>query len=231
MNIERKYKINGILGTIIFHLLLLISFFVFKLGDVKSQHQDLLAIEFSEENYKTIEQIIEESKPEIKAMDKLSDQTISNIVSNTANEMDEKISTEKYIDEVMKELGMEEINPHYDNSIPEDPVVNDDIKKEDKEKDQSANFGQTRVSYKLEDGRKHRHIERPIYMCQNGGTVVVNILVDDSGFVLEANLGQVSSVDACLAEAALNSAGNSYFHAGRPGTKVKGTITYIFVAQ
>ena len=49
-----KENINGIIGTIIFHLLALIVFLVFKLDKVKDKHIDQMVIEFSKEEYNNI---------------------------------------------------------------------------------------------------------------------------------------------------------------------------------
>ena len=52
---EKRNILTGILGTIAFHLLLLVVFLTAKIGKVKNQHQELITIEFSEEEYKSID--------------------------------------------------------------------------------------------------------------------------------------------------------------------------------
>ncbi len=223
---------TGIAGTVIFHLILLIVFLTVKLGEVKQKHQELIAIEFAEEEYKPIEQIIEESKPEITDMPQLDQKTLSNVVSNAAEEINKEISTEKYIEEVMKELGMEEINPQYDNSLPDDPELLNKSENKEKDNDKSRNFGPTRISYKMEDGRRHKFMDRPIYRCQGGGTVVIDVVIDQEGNVLETKVASTSTSETCVSETALESAGKFLFKPNPNSPKrVKGTITYIFVAQ
>lgn len=228
---EKRNILTGIIGTIAFHLLLLVVFLTAKMGRVKNEHRELLMIEFAEQEYKTIEEIIEERKPLPEAIENLSNQTLTNIASNTADEMNEQISTEKYIEEVMQELGMEEINPQYDNSLPEDDAISLEEKEKKDLEDVKTNFGQTRIEYNV-PGRKGRHIERPIYRCEGGGTVIVNISVDQAGYVIQAVLQSSTTSEECVQEMALNSAQNSSFSSDYSGPKkVDGTIKYVFVAQ
>lgn len=230
---EKKKNIAiGIAGTVIFHLILLIVFLSVKLGDVKSKHENLITIEFSDEKYKPIEQIIEESKPKIQKIQPLDNKTLSNIASNTAEKLTKEISTEDYEKEVMKELGMKEINPHYDNSLPEDVTVTKPEKKKETETESGKNFGQTRITYAMDDKRKAKYIDRPIYLCQGGGTVVIQISIDQEGNVLEAKVVSTTTSEECIASTALESARNFVFQSNyNSPRRVDGTITYIFVAQ
>lgn len=230
-NPENKYMLTGILGTIVFHLLVLVGFLSIKLGEARSQHQDLIAIEFSEEEYKTIEQIIEASKPDVGDITPLSEQVVQNIASNTAEQMNDKISTEKYINDVMKELGIEEMNPKYDNTLPEETVA-EEQKTETKKEKKVYNLGQSRVEYNLEDKRSHRNMERPIYKCQGGGTVVVDIVINQAGQVIESKIASSTATDDCLLEIALTSAKEWVFQSNyNSGKRVEGYIKYMFEAQ
>ena len=86
---EKRYMLTGLLGTIAFHLLLLVVFLTAKIGEVKTKHEELISIEFAEEEYKSIEEIIQELEPVKEEIIPLSNQTMSNIVSNVADEMNE----------------------------------------------------------------------------------------------------------------------------------------------
>ena len=232
IKVEQRNMLTGLMGTIAFHLIILVIFLTLKLGKVKNEHQEALLIEFTEQEYKSIEQIIEEEKPKAEITEKLSNQTLSNIASNTAEKMNEKISTEKYIEEVMKELGMEEINPQHDNTISEEEISA--IKKDNKEKKKekaTTNFGKTRITYNV-PGRKGKHIERPIYRCQGGGTVIVKIQVDQAGFVTNTVIESSSTSEECVIQMAIQSAKNSTFNSDyNAAKKVDGTISYTFVSQ
>lgn len=228
---EQRNMLTGLLGTIAFHLLLLVVFLSFKMGQVKNEHQTAIEIEFAEQAYKPIEEIIEAHKPKVEPIEKLSQTTMRNIASNVAEKMNKEISTEKYIEEVMKDLGMDEINPKYDNSLPEEKVYAPAGEKAPNKEKSSANFGQTRITYNV-PGRKGRHIERPIYRCQQGGSVVVKISVDQSGLVVSTQIASATGASECVKEMALESATNSTFSSDYNGPKrVTGTISYVFVAQ
>lgn len=231
MESETRYKYIGLLGTVAFHLVLLAAFLILKIGEVKTKHEELMTIEISEEPYKPIEEIIKEAEPPQEAIEQLSQQALSNIVSNTAEQMDKEISTEKYIQELMDEMGIEDLTPEHDNSLPDDPSLAPDKKDEAKE-DVNTNFGQTRITYNVPPNRKARYIDRPIYRCQGGGKVVVAIQVSPEGNVLQANIKSSSTNDICIHEMAIASAQNFLFERDNTAEKrVDGTITYIFVAQ
>jgi len=77
-------------------------------------------------------------------------------------------------------------------------------------------------------------INNPVYVCQGGGTVVVNISVNRFGEVLSASVNsvQTNTKDKCLQEAAKNAALTSTFNEDLASeTKQDGTISYNFVGQ
>lgn len=77
-------------------------------------------------------------------------------------------------------------------------------------------------------------INNPVYVCQGGGTVVVNISVNRFGEVLSASVNSVktNTKDKCLQEAAKNAALTSTFNEDLASeTKQDGTISYNFVGQ
>jgi TonB family protein len=229
---EKKYILTGLLGTIAFHLLVLIGFLSYKLGEIKAKPNEMIEVEFAEEEYKTIEQIIKQNNTQVTDYFSLSEQALQNIASNTSEKMNDKISTEKYINDVMKELGIEDMNPKYDNSLPEETVIENETRAEKKKEERVYHFGASRVEYKMSDNRNARQIERPIYKCQGGGTVLVKIVIDQEGRVIEAKIASSSVGDECLAEAALSSASLWLFQSNYNSPKrVEGTISYMFVAQ
>ncbi len=86
----------------------------------------------------------------------------------------------------------------------------------------------TSISYSLVD-RLHYQLPPPIYTCLEGGKVVINILVDSNGNVIEANLNQKSSSTSnwCLVENATTYALKAKFNSSNISSQ-KGTITYLF---
>lgn len=73
----------------------------------------------------------------------------------------------------------------------------------------------------------------PAYMCEGGGEVVVDIVVNTSGEVIDCKINDdFSAKNNCLREAALSKAGSSLFNADPSApTRQRGTISYLFVAQ
>lgn len=231
MQEEKRNLITGILGTVAFHLLALVIVLSVKIGKVKSEHKEKLVIEFAEETYKPIEQIIEEAKVPDEPLPNLPDQTVRNIAVNTANKLQEEISTEEYEQEVMKELGMEELYKDLNKPIEEADLAMEEPKKPEENKKKQNYQGPTRVKYNLEN-RKHRYIHIPVYICQGSGEVIVQIVVDQSGYVINASVKKSSTSEICINETALESAQQCRFNSDlNAPSRQKGTITYTFVAQ
>lgn len=86
----------------------------------------------------------------------------------------------------------------------------------------------TSISYSLID-RNAYSLPPPIYTCIEGGKVVINIKVDASGYVTEADFNDQSSgtSNGCLVDNAIAYALKARFN---PDSKVSqiGTITYLF---
>ncbi len=90
----------------------------------------------------------------------------------------------------------------------------------------------TTVSYFLEN-RWHKYLYIPTYKCQGGGTVIIDIVINQSGRVTSATIAENKSThDQCLLEEAYHSATSAVFNTdSKSPTKQLGTITYVFLAQ
>ncbi|MFI3314416.1 MAG: TonB family protein [Rikenellaceae bacterium] len=108
---------------------------------------------------------------------------------------------------------------------------NSDSDEESSRQDVKIN-GLVTVEYKL-DGRNASHLPVPAYKCENAGKVVVNIVVNNNGNVIDANINTTSSKkDECLNQTALSFAKQTRFEIGTDWpAKHKGTITYLFLQQ
>lgn len=86
----------------------------------------------------------------------------------------------------------------------------------------------TSISYSLVE-RNAYYLPPPIYTCIEGGKVVINIKVDNDGYVMEADFNDKSSgtSNGCLVDNAIAYALKARFS---PDSKVSqiGTITYLF---
>ncbi|MDM9631364.1 hypothetical protein [Robiginitalea aurantiaca] len=89
----------------------------------------------------------------------------------------------------------------------------------------------TSISYSL-IGRNHYELPPPIYTCIEGGKVVINIEVDNLGFVKDASFNDKSSTtsNGCLVENAISYALKARFSSSEKISQ-KGTITYLFQSK
>jgi len=229
---EEKNIITGILGTVAVHLLVLIVFLVARLDKVRDVHQESIVIEFDEEVYKTLQQLMEEKKNLLSDVQDLSSSDVKNIAVNTANEVEKEINTDKYLEELKEELGIEELNQQLDRSLNDLEIESESGQKEDlTEEDNKLYSGPTRIEFSLE-GRTARYIHIPVYKCQGNGEVVVNILVNQQGEVISATLASSTTDEICIIETAIESASISLFNIDQNAKpKQKGTLSYEFVAQ
>jgi succinate dehydrogenase flavin-adding protein (antitoxin of CptAB toxin-antitoxin module) len=84
------------------------------------------------------------------------------------------------------------------------------------------------ISYSLVN-RTKIDIPPPIYLCESGGKVVINITVDSEGNVTDANYNNASTTDnGCLVDTALEYAKASLFSSNSSKPSQIGTITFIF---
>lgn len=93
----------------------------------------------------------------------------------------------------------------------------------------------TNISFYLKDRVEGPvGLYNPVYLCQTGGKVVVNIVVNNSGVVISASINENKSEtkNQCLRDAAKKAALKSTFNEDRSvSSKQRGVITYIFVNQ
>lgn len=94
--------------------------------------------------------------------------------------------------------------------------------------------GNVTVSYSLSAPVRHAvKMPVPAYMCEGGGEVIVNIVVNPSGEVVDCRVDDaLSARNSCLREAALSKATLTLFNADSSApARQKGTISYLFIAQ
>lgn len=89
----------------------------------------------------------------------------------------------------------------------------------------------TRISFSLVD-RNSYELPPPIYTCIEGGKVVINIKVDQMGYVTDASFNATSSntSNGCLVENAIEYALKARFSPSSRQSQI-GTITYLFQSK
>jgi TonB family protein len=77
--------------------------------------------------------------------------------------------------------------------------------------------------------RTHEYLPTPIYLCETGGKIVVNITVNAMGKVTGATINEAASVDnECLKDHAIEYANNARFSADTSKKSQLGSITFYF---
>lgn len=246
-NYEGKFV--GILGTVIFHLIVAIIIMSFQLRSLKIQSRDMFEIEFlAEEKSEEDEQLKEIPVTTIEKILQ-GDEEMLNIARNLANKADPKVNREDYIDMVKEELiksGKLSENNYIDEqkrqaekpdenlAFNDESKVKDDQNKPTEAQEMAANFkGPTRIYYDLE-GRNHTYLPIPIYKCEGSGKVALRIEVSQKGIVEKTVVlaGESTTADQCLIEAAVRAALITRFNSSVNAPKVQtGTLSYHFVAQ
>jgi hypothetical protein len=245
---------NGILGTIIFHLVLVNLFLIVRISTMKQEDTSQIIIEFPEE---------EQEKPKetrsIPRMDNISvDDYIEKNYSNYAaklsklNEAEKKLygdyqaqgqqqeMNEEYKKKVIQEALGEEYEKYFNQEVNSSKDLPEPgkqtMKKETKENppgEKTYYKGPTTITYELEN-RYDVYMPVPVYKCEGGGIVSLSIWVDPTGNVIKASIDELqeNTGNDCLVEAALNAAHNSKFNAEPSAPeKQQGTLTYQFIPQ
>jgi hypothetical protein len=246
---KNEGKVVGVLGTIIFHLIIAILIMSFQIRSLKVQSRDLYEIEFlAEEDPSEADRLIEVPVTTIEKILQ-GDEEMLNIARNLANKADPRVNPDDYIDMVKEELiksGKLSADNYIDEqkkaaekpdenlAFDDESKVKDDENKPTESQEMAANYqGPTRIYYELE-GRNHTYLPIPIYKCQGSGKVALRIEVNQKGSVEKTQViaSESTTSDQCLIEAAVRAAVITRFSSSISAPKVQvGTLTYHFVAQ
>lgn len=233
----------GIMGTLIFHLLLAIYFLSVGIAGLRiPETSEIEVMAPSEQEQKKIE---EEKLRKEEIRKKISREEVQKMLQSIAvnenadKQPKQKANVQKYIDEVMKDLEQENsfmgrYKPVKDKHYQADSLRNLRDRKESMLDSLRSTFysGKSSVSYNVK-GRFARLLPIPVFQCEFGGKVVVTVVINRKGAVQRASVLEADSdSDECLHEAAVNAALRSRFNE-KPEAPVlqTGTITYNFVKQ
>lgn len=87
------------------------------------------------------------------------------------------------------------------------------------------------MHYSLKD-RTHRFLPTPIYLCEEGGKIVINITVNEKGKVTKTYLNTSStSSNECLIEHAMEYAKEAQFSEDASKKSQLGSITFYFIGK
>jgi hypothetical protein len=233
-------NINGILGTLVFHLLIIAIFMAARLSSVNQDDTSGIMINFDMAELPDIEI----PKPETRTA---FEQYLDNVLrSNMAvNEAEERplpdqfknldASETRELDQRVAEI-LQKASAGQMPVLPEFPEISMEVNKPEEKKEQKKAepyTGPTNIYYNLQ-GRRALWLPVPIYKCPDKGIVTVDVLVNQLGNVVQArvNKNPVNFNEECLFEAAISAALKARFdqNAGAP-TRQAGTITFHFQPQ
>ncbi len=241
--IKKKYKenINGIIGTLVFHILLLGAILLANVridGEVKEEE---IIIDFDIPDIQEEEQQLAQEKQEDEntpSNDSQARQTQSrsNRAVNDAAKKDpffdedyqrEIANAQKLVSDVNSQLS-KEIPDMKQFEMPEQSTEGMDPEKISN----TIYSGESNIHYNL-DNRYHLRLPIPVYLARGGGKITVDIWVDRSGKVTKASVRPNKNIsDPLLPEYALQAALRTVFNSAPDAPHPQqGTISYTFVAQ
>jgi hypothetical protein len=241
-----KKNINGILGTIIFHLIIVIiaMFFEFKSQYKHIESYTYVEAEFLDEfldeklkadNNQTEEINLEQRMAEIRNLGSNRNQT-------SVNENIESMSLEeirkKYEAEILKEKYGEQyedmINKTHEDYLDKNKSQDNSFSDRFKNHEQANYSGPALVFIELDNkDRATYYAHVPVFTCQDGGVVVIDIVVSPTGKVIKADLKSVngSNNTDCIVNESRQSALKTVFAPVTSGNNETGIITYHFIQQ
>ena len=242
--IIRIYRRNiyGVIGTLVFHIMLIAVFLLADVDMKGSPKEEVLLIEFP--NILPEEEKIPEDQMEdlADATNSESDYNQTNTASNRLSKENTTKSAEDFFDdEYLKELeAAKQLASNVNNQLSKEVVDMNDINMpvettEGMNPDSIKNViyvGESNIVYYLEN-RYHISLPIPVYLSQDGGKIVVDIVVNQNGKVLEATPRKNQKIrDEQIFIYAQTAALGTIFNADKTASsKQKGTIHYTFMAQ
>lgn len=212
---------------------------------IKEQSK-LISETFYEMEPETIE---EEEKEELKeileSLDNLLNTTSTNQAYDENNDEFEDKAFEERLEEIRNRNNSETTTEHSEKTNESSSTksssdkneanafddINDIIAKTSEKKRSPSLAGTNKnssISYSLVN-RTKIDIPPPIYLCEMGGKVVVNITVNSEGKVTNANYNNSSTTEnGCLVDHALEYAKASRFNSDNSKPSQIGTITFLF---
>lgn len=209
-------------------------------GNVK---EEALLIEFPENipEMEEIEQQPENSENQIESAPSAKNNT-TNAASNQMASENTTSSPDKFFDDLYRQEmeAAQKLRSDVNSQLSKEVVGLDDIKMpvqttEGMDRDSIKNeifVGESNIVYYLEN-RYHLSLPIPVYLSQGGGKVIVDIVVDRQGKVIEASPRENTKIrDKQIFTYAQAAASRTVFNPLETApNKQHGTIHYTFIAQ
>ena len=234
---------RGVMGTVIFHLVLAIAFLGVKISQADVHVEMEIVMEAPDEE--EVEQLRAEERRREEIRQRASGEEVKRMLRSIAvNENIEAQSAQPmenisdYIDEIRAELAEAGGDGRY-AAWRNEHYRSDSLRWAQDREEQALDSlksvfyaGESSVSYNLE-GRYARFLPIPVFKCESGGKVVVTIAVNPQGTVVVAEVEQaLSENNEILWRVAKDAAERSRFNEKPDApSRQEGTITYHFVKQ
>lgn len=238
-----KRNIYGVIGTLLFHILLFSAFLLAEVDMKGNVREEELLIEFPDILPEPEEVVPEEQNEQQEEMPNDPSTRSSENNNRTTNIASNKLATnEEFFDkEYLQEIeAAKKLVSDVNNQLSKEIVDMEDIKMpvettEGMNPDSIKNViysGESNIVYYLEN-RYHLSLPIPVYLAQGGGKVIVDIVVNRNGQVVQATVRKNNSIrDEQVFLYAEYAASRTVFNADEKAPNLqKGTIHYTFVAQ
>lgn len=245
-----KRNINGILGTILFHMLIVVVAMGLKLSVPTGSGDETMIIDpqFMEEIIEEQEKIDQATQKEL---DDIEIEKYINEIKNVGSSsrikteyanidaMSEAELKKMYESELLKEkYGADydkRMNSNYEDYMIETPKNNTQKVENNNNNSTSGTYaGPALVYVELKNpdrGKSYIHV--PVFTCKDGGKVVIDITIGSDGSVKTATVASTKSSGdgTCISNAARDAALKSKFTPIAGGKTETGKITYSFMQQ
>ncbi|VAW12981.1 hypothetical protein MNBD_BACTEROID01-1607 [hydrothermal vent metagenome] len=236
-----KNNIYGIIGTLSFHIILVLSFLLADVHMKGETKEDAVIIEFPDVTPDIEEAKAEEVKTE-EAPAVPAENTPANAgrVTNQASNQDMGDDDffdkdyQKEVEEARKLIS--DVNNQLDKKVIDINDIQMPVETtEGINPDSIRNViytGESNITYHLKN-RYHIRLPIPVYLAQGGGTVVVDIVVKRNGSVIKASARKNNNIhDAQIYFYAEMAALNTLFNTDNSAPEQQtGYIQYVFIAQ
>jgi len=236
MNFDYSYR-AFLITSLLFGILFLILY-SFKLKSMQLSEEQNYRIDYSvEENIPDEKQ--DESTEKIKIETNRAFNEAEKFIANLENDrIEDPQSTENKLSEIDEAIDLS--SPYDDNTAKNKSKALLDKKKSMAQNDTKSSLSnsdnssshKTTVSYRLID-RKAILIPNPVYTCESGGKIVINIEVNAIGKVTKAvyNKNRSTTTNGCLIDTALSYASKARFTTKANKATQLGNISYNFPGQ
>ncbi len=230
----------GLCVTLIVYLVVMIAFVSSKIVVGRKPHQqgfyiDLKTLDMMEAERERLEREVKQRQAE-QSIDwsSIQNQQSNENALNEQLQDDRGTNTAALNDAAVKtEAQMRANREAYEKGLAEQQALYDATRGSEQgaERQDRRVKGRVTVSFSLKNPvRTSRDLVVPAYMCEGGGEVVIDVVVNQSGEVTSARVR--SGGDECMQQWAVKAAEESLFNIdGTAPKRQSGTITYIFIPQ